>query len=209
MEKPFDSMLFDLDGTLWDSVKSVTDAWNEGLKNQLDVSSPLTEADIRGIMGLNTKEIGDRLFSSLAESRRAELMVLCGDAERQSLPKTGGTLYPDTENTLRRLKLKLPLFIVSNCDAGYIEAFLSYHKLGDCFLDYLCYGDTGKDKAANIRALVDRYQLKAPVYIGDTEKDRLAAKSAKTSFIHAAYGFGSIGEKSRSISAISALLTYL
>ena len=45
-------------------------------------------------------------------------------------------------------------------------------------------------KADNIRLAVSRFNLKSPVYIGDTTGDEEAAADAGIPFIHAAYGFG-------------------
>ena len=136
-------------------------------------------------------------------------MTICGDAERALLPKVGGRLYDGVPATLRQLKAKIPLLIVSNCDQGYIEAFLSYHQLADCFLDYLCYGDTGEEKAANIRTLIQRHQLKNCVYIGDTELDRRAAAATGIPFIHAAYGFGGVDQKTMAIADFKLLLDFV
>lgn len=201
----WDSILFDLDGTLWDAVKNITDIWNEGIKGHPAVDELLTEAKIRSIMGLTTKEIGQTLFPHATEAEQEELMIRCGEAEQRLLPHTGGILYPHLAETLKELKCAVPLFIVSNCDQGYIEAFLSYHQLTDYFTDFLCYGDTGRDKAENIRAIVKKHRCKAPVYIGDTEKDRLSAESAGIDFIHAAYGFGKVSKPSMEIREIQEL----
>jgi phosphoglycolate phosphatase len=206
---PFDSIIFDLDGTLWNAVKNVTAAWNRAIANETDIKAALSEDDVKNIMGLNTKEIGLKLFPYLSESRRDILMARCCEVEREELPHTGGSLYPETEETLKSLSEKRPLFIVSNCDSGYIEAFLHYHQLKHCFCATLCYGDTGEEKAVNIKSIVTNFQLKKPVYIGDTEKDRLAAADAGVSFIHAAYGFGHTQEETTSIHKISELLNLL
>ncbi len=206
MSTKWDSIIFDLDGTLWDAVTNITEIWNEGIRRESDVSAMLTEDDVRKIMGLNTKEIGDALFPSLPESRRWELMLLCGKAESNLLPQKGGILYPELENTLKQLKKRIPLFIVSNCDQGYIEAFLSYHQLAEYFTDFLCYGDTGKDKPENIKTMVAKHKLCSPVYLGDTEKDRQSAAAAGVDFIHAAYGYGTLKKKEKAIRSLPELL---
>lgn len=63
---------------------------------------------------------------------------------------------------------------------------------GPYFRGHLCPGDTGKAKAANIRSVAQRYNLKAPVYIGDTDGDFQACKSAGVPFVFASYGFGQV-----------------
>lgn len=205
----WDSILFDLDGTLWDAVSAITDIWNEGIRKDDAVKSPLTKKDVRSIMGLNTKEIGAALFPYVSEEKQWDLMLQCSEAEQRLLPQRGGILYPDLEETLKDLSQKLPLFIVSNCDQGYIEAFLSYHKLTPYFTDHLCYGDTMMDKPHNICAMVKKHNCKTPVYVGDTQKDFLSATIAQTDFIHAAYGYGKVPESPYAINNLKELVTLI
>ena len=60
--------------------------------------------------------------------------------------------------------------------------------------DHLCPGDTGLAKAANIRAIVDKYHLNSPVYVGDTAGDLAASREAGAAFVFASYGFGSVND---------------
>ena len=57
---------------------------------------------------------------------------------------------------------------------------------------HLCNGDTGLDKGSNIRKLADTYDLKSPVYVGDTFGDYQACQKANVPFIFAEYGFGEV-----------------
>lgn len=205
MTQKRDSILFDLDGTLWDAVASITKIWNKGINGDDAVKTPLTEEDVRSIMGLNTKEIGNALFPYLSEKKQWDLMLKCGKAEQQLLPQTGGILYPHLEETLQILSEKYPLFIVSNCDEGYIEAFLTYHQLSAYFTDHLCYGDTKLDKPLNIRTIVEKHRCQNPVYVGDTVKDYTSATEAGVDFIHAAYGYGKVPEAKEAINDLREL----
>lgn len=117
----------------------------------------------------------------------------------------GGRLYEGLKETLDILKSKYRLFIVSNCQEGYIEAFLGYHKLNAFFEDYELYGRTGKQKGENIRLLLDRNGISSAVYVGDTQGDLDAADFAGTEFIYAAYGFGCVNRKTLEISSFSDL----
>jgi phosphoglycolate phosphatase len=58
------------------------------------------------------------------------------------------------------------------------------------FSDWESHGNTGKPKWENLRDLTNRNGLSSPIYVGDTESDRIAALMANTDFIHVAYGFG-------------------
>ena len=93
---------------------------------------------------------------------------------------------------LKQLKENYRLFIVSNCQAGYIEVFLETSGLGSYFEGHLCPGDTGNAKADNICKIIQEYHLKAPVYVGDTLGDFNATKTAGIPFVFASYGFGQV-----------------
>ena len=97
-----------------------------------------------------------------------------------------------TEQTLAALSARCPLFLVSNCQDGYIEAFFQAHGLGRYFTDYENPGRTGLPKADNIALVAERNGLRRPLYIGDTQGDYDAASKAGVPFLHAAYGFGRI-----------------
>lgn len=187
-----DSIIFDLDGTLWDSVEGVCGTWKTVLENYPDISKTITTEDIQGCMGLSTSEIGKRLFPELDEEFRMRLMKQCGDAECEYLAEHGGDLYPELEETLNKLSPKYKLFIVSNCQDGYIQCFFKAHKLEKFFTDIECMGATGLTKGENNKLIIKRNNLKSPVYVGDTIGDAESAKAAGIPFIYAKYGFGSV-----------------
>ena len=72
-------ILFDLDGTLWDSSRQVVESWNVVLEQQPDVRRRVTMKDIQGFMGLPMDEIGRRCFrdEGLSEERNMRTSI-CG-----------------------------------------------------------------------------------------------------------------------------------
>lgn len=103
-------------------------------------------------------------------------------------------IYPGVKETLEKLQKEYGLYIVSNCQIGYIEAFLHYYRLERYFKDTLCYGENKLQKGDNIALMVKRNKLDAAVYVGDIQADYEASCHAGTAFIHAAYGFGKIND---------------
>ena len=184
-----DSLIFDLDGTLWDSRDTVVKSWNHVLEEQ-NINKVVTKEDFKRTMGLQIKEIGEKLFPFLDEEPREQLLVDCCDLENEYVKKFGGKLYDNVEPVLKVLADTYKLYIVSNCQEGYIEAFLDYHKLGKYFLDFENPGRTGLSKGENIKLVIERNQLQRPAYVGDTDGDQKAAAFAGTPFVLAKYGFG-------------------
>ena len=111
---------------------------------------------------------------------------------RDRLRAMGAPVYDGLEETLKELNKRYPLFVVSNCQAGYIELVFEKTGLGKYFTGHLCPGDSGEAKAANIRSIAKKYQLKAPVYVGDTFGDYQACQEAGVPFVFASYGFGQV-----------------
>lgn len=183
------AILFDLDGTLWDSSQEVATAWTQALA---PYGVTLTRADIQSIMGKTMTEIGDALLSAHPPQERPRLLELASDAEIAYLRAHGATLYPGLEATLKTLSQTYFLAIVSNCQEGYIEAFLDYYGFGRYFSDTENFGRTGRPKGENIRLVAERNHLGPVLYLGDTQKDCDAAALAGVPFVHAAYGFGTI-----------------
>lgn len=181
-------VVFDVDGTLWDSSESILKAWN-GVFAKRGMAE-LCPADIHACMGLTRSEIGAKLFPTADESLRGEILGECFAAQKTVLEKEGGKLYPGVAAILPLLAEKGKLFIVSNCECGYIETLFAFCGIGKFFSGYLCTGMTGKGKGENLAILREKYALSDFVYVGDTHTDETACRQAGVPFVWAAYGFG-------------------
>lgn len=187
-------LIFDMDGTLWDSSENVAKAWNEKI-TQLGLDRPeITQQDIMGVMGLTMDKLAAIIFGDLPEKERMELLDQCCGNENDFLRRNGGRLYPELESTLAMLSEDYPLYIVSNCQKGYIEAFLDHYGFWKYFADIECYGNNLKEKGDNIALVMERNGLDKAWYIGDIQGDHDSAVKAGAGFIHASYGFGTIKE---------------
>jgi phosphoglycolate phosphatase len=201
-----DSIIFDLDGTLWDSIDSVLIVWNRILQNESANRKKVTREDFSSTMGLQIHEIGKRLFPDLDDNEQKRLLKICCTDESDYLGANGGDLYENVEKVLSILSRKYKLYIVSNCQDGYIEAFYKFHKLDRYFCDYENPGRTGLSKGENIKLIMERNDLSNPVYVGDTEGDLTAARCAGIPFVYASYGFGQVTEYDYHIESFDELL---
>lgn len=204
-----DSIIFDLDGTLWDSAGSVINSWNETISNYNEVQNKLTIDDMKSVMGLVIQDVASKFFPYLEEKNRLKIINHCCKNECEYLEENGATLYNKLEETLKELTKTYKLFIVSNCQCGYIEAFFKAHRLNEYFIDYESSGRTGLTKGENIKLLIERNSLIKPVYIGDTEGDLKAARFAGIPFIYARYGFGEVKEFDYVIGSFDELLNLM
>lgn len=181
-------IIFDMDGTLWDSSANVAASWNAAVGGLSD--KRFTAEDIQSVMGLPMDKIAEKFFGTETEETRLKIMERCCEGENGYLREHGGDIYPDTVPVFRELSEYCRLFIVSNCQAGYIEAFLDYYGLWEYITDRLCWGDNELSKSENIGLIMRRNGMENALYVGDTQTDCDSAYAAGARFAFAAYGFG-------------------
>lgn len=199
-----DSLIFDLDGTLWDTMEACAIAWNRVIqRNEIPFRSILP-ADIRKVTGLAHEQCIRQVFAGLPEDTIKTLIQETMEEDNKVIAEMGGDLYPFVPEGLLKLSEKYPLFIVSNCQAGYIETFLKWSRLNH-FKDFECWGNTGLNKDENLRNLIKRNHLISPLFIGDTEGDPAAARACHIPFMHVEYGFGTCSDKDFAVKSFEEL----
>lgn len=199
-------IIFDVDGTLWDACKVIAESWNDYLRKYAsDVDVVLTEEDMRRVMGMTMKDIVDTLFPMIEERRRSELSAEIFRYEVEYMENKGGVIYPDVVEIMRELAKEYHVYICSNCQLGYIEDFIKNAKVEDVVEDFVSYGETEKTKDYNIRLVVERNQLDAAVYVGDTQGDYESTCKAGLPFIYARYGLGEVKDEVPAINCMKEL----
>ena len=197
------AILFDLDGTLWDSGDTVLPAWNRVLA-EVQVRPLLTKEELDSFMGLGPQDLADKFLPMLdSPEERLALFTRCFDAEVEAIRQNGARLYEGVLEMLTALKERgCFLAVVSNCKDGYIQTFLDYYELHHLFPDFESAGATGLTKGENIALVLSRngYATEEALYVGDTIWDMEASMKAGVEFLHAAYGFGSVPEGTPAVS---------
>ena len=204
--KEIDAIIFDLDGTLWSAVDSCLKATSLVKKEHSDITRDVTKEQVESAMGKTSEEIINIYYGYLPREKGEEYANEAFNKNVDNLLKEGGILYPNTRETIIKLSKKYKLFIVSNCVKGYIESFLNTSGLKDYFSDYESYGRTLLSKGKNIKLVIERNNLKNPIYVGDTKGDMEASKIAGIPFVYASYGFGKVDKYDYKIADISELL---
>ena len=184
-------IIFDVDGTLWDSAKPVAESWTLMLERRYpELARIITPDDMYRNMGKTMDAIGADLFPGLAPDKRDEVMDACMRYENEYLADHPGVTYPNMKETLAALSREYGLYIVSNCQEGYIEALMAACGIASYISDTECFGATGRPKGDNSRLVMERNGLEKCLYVGDTAMDQEAAGKAGIPFVFASYGFG-------------------
>ena len=185
------SLIFDIDGTLWDSRAIVAEGYNDYLR---EIGRPDLQVDaeyLKTLFGKTMTEIADIMLESIEVPRRYEVMQGCMDREDEFLHENPCDIaFPGVKETLEALKKDYRLFIVSNAQCGYPELMMGKLGIRHLFEGWMCFGDTGLPKGDTIRILMERHGIADAVYIGDTQGDLEASERAGLPFLFCAFGFG-------------------
>ena len=204
----FESLIFDIDGTLWDSRGLVAEGWNARLRMEGLDRLCMSVEDLTPLFGKTAKDLADVLFAALPEEERMPLMDRCMDHELNYLWENECKIgYPGVKETLEELAKKYRLFIVSNSQSGYPQVCIDKLGIGHLIQGHLCFGDTGICKGETIKKLMADHNINSACYIGDTQGDADAAALAGIPFVYCAYGFGNVKEYWKSIGQFEELTT--
>lgn len=204
----YESLIFDIDGTLWDSRVLVAEGYNIQLNKEGLSRYCITAETLKPLFGRVMTEIADVLFADFPEKERYALMARCMETENRHLHENPCHIgYPGVRETMEELAKTHRLFIVSNSQQGYPELCIQKMGLEGCISGHLCFGDTGTDKGTTIRILLEKYGISSAVYVGDTQGDMEATYAAGLPFVWADYGFGTPEKYDARISSFEALLT--
>ena len=202
-----DGIIFDVDGTLWDSTDVVAIGYNLGLEGFTDYTVRVDGSRLKQLFGKPMDQIFRELLPDAPADECAFLADKCMELEEIEIEKADPApmLYDGIEEMLRILSASYPLFIVSNCQCGYIEQFLRKTGFGRYITAHLCFGQTKTTKGRTILRLMRENGLTSPVYVGDTRGDQEACREAGIPFVFAEYGFGEVTDPDYRIASPMAL----
>lgn len=220
--KPFDAVMFDLDGTLIETAPEIADAVNLTLR-EVGLRS-VTQQQVNDWIGHGTLEL---LIQALAHTQRIsdqqvrnspELpgMVAAFNQHYQQCCGTRSHVYPQVRETLTALRdMDVRLAVVTNKESRFTQAVLEAHSLTAMF-DTVVSGDTlpvKKPNPAGIAHCLQRFKAtpERSLFVGDSSIDIATARNAGVAVWALPYGYN-LGEPiasahpDRVIEDISALL---
>lgn len=206
MNKP-DSLIFDMDGTLWDAADTYVASWNAGFKKE-NVDKIVSREDLGHMMGWEKRKVLDHMMPNFDEEKQERVFSTINEYRSELIPEMGGILYEGIREGLEQLAERYQLFIVSNCPENLIRQFIDWADINHLITDEMAHGVNSKPKHHNIRLLIDKYSLKNPVYIGDTETDSIESRKAQLPFVFLSYGFGQTDDYDLKFDSFHAFTAY-
>jgi phosphoglycolate phosphatase len=182
-------LIFDLDGTLIDSVPDLTYALNKTF-NELGIGS-VTEEEVRNYLGNGAKTLIKRALKNVNDERMFEktLKIFKTNYKNSLCVKT--SLYPGVKETLEKLPDKKA--IVTNKPYEFVGEILK--TLGiDRYFEMYIGGESLPEKKPSSMPLLYvcekmGFKPENAVMIGDSKNDIIAAKKAGIKSVAVNYGY--------------------
>jgi phosphoglycolate phosphatase len=203
----YDSIIFDIDGTLWNASDTTAKAWNQGLL-KLGIEKTITRDQVESVTG-NPNEICIEILLPGLREKHPTLQATLDEYETKLIKSEGREFYQGVIDGIKELSTKRRIFLVSNCQDWYMDLFLELSGIKENITAHDCHGKSGKTKHEMLTEMKNNYSLKNTVYIGDTQGDEEAARQAEIEFIHAAYGFGTLKNNTSKAHSFPELLNLL
>ena len=223
MNRVFDLIMFDLDGTLIETAPEICDAVNDTLAC-FDLPA-VSQKQVDDWIGHGTREL---LVSALAFVRKTDVaavrasesltQIAAGfDRHYQRRCGTRSHLYPQVRETLMALKERgIKLAVVTNKEARYTATVLDAHQLTLLF-DRIVSGDTmarKKPDPMGIQSCLTEFGTppQRALFVGDSSIDVASARNAGVQVWALPHGYNmgqpiASSEPDRLIDDCSALLS--
>lgn len=182
------NLIFDLDGTLWNTEKSYYYAFNKFVQNNPAIATQMNIDVVAKLKSITMDKMAPLLFPLESDEQRYLNMLEClkYSCEFLKIQEVDSKIV----NDVIHLSKEYNLYIVSNCPFEYIDIFFEKTNLRSYFKDVVALGgftvNNDFDKANNLNNLVSKHNLKKEetFFVGDSNLDLLASQVAKLKFIH-------------------------
>ena len=130
-----DSLIFDVDGTLWDSTAVAAAAYNRILE-QKGIHLSVRSEDLKDFFGLPMNTIAEKLMPEINPGLRESIALEMFDYEKEYIRINGAVVYDGVHDTIRSLSGKYKLFYSKQLSKGYIELMMEQIKIQNTLLQH-------------------------------------------------------------------------
>jgi len=195
MAKKYESIIFDLDGTLFQTDKLVIPAFQktfEQLKMEgYEISYMPDERELLSVIGLTLDDVWQNLLPDVSKENYIKANNFLLENELSGVRAGYGALYPNVTDTLIELKNRgYRLFIASNGLKEYVYGITEEFRIDHYFDAIYSAGEFNTaTKKELVHKLVTEFEIKDGIMVGDRSSDVEAGKNNNLFVVGCSFGF--------------------
>lgn len=183
------NLIFDLDGTLWNTEKSYYYAFAKFFEKHPELLKYTNIDNVKLFKGITMDKMAPYLFPTLSKEDQQKGMLECLMYSCEYLISEE-KVKQEVIDTIIDLSNNFDIYMVSNCPNEYVKIFFEKTNLKNYFKDIINLGGFTKrsnlDKANNLIKIIESNNLnkKETYFIGDNDIDFESSNYAKINFIY-------------------------
>ena len=187
--KKIKKIIFDLDGTLWQTKSSYVYAYKK-LCEQYNIKLD-SYNEVLNYMGVKVDVLLKELFPNIIDQNKLIYEALNYSIE-YILANPEGLCFPGVYETLESLSKDYEIYIVSNCLKAYVDTFLKVSRTSSFVKEF--YTIEQGEKYQHVLKITDNYNIPT-IFVGDSDDDYEAISLANEKYSRLFYCFADYGYK--------------
>ncbi|MBR2891822.1 MAG: HAD family hydrolase [Bacilli bacterium] len=199
------NVIFDLDGTLWQTKQSYIYAY-EKLCEKYNKTPIKGFEEVINYMGVKVDILLRDLFPEIVDQSNIINEALNYSIE-YIMKYPEGTCFPDVYSTLKGLSENYNIYIISNCLKEYVETFMNISNTSSFIKGF--YTIEKGEKADHLKNITNNFTEKS-LFVGDDIEDyNQISDHSCVYFVYASYGYKDCDEYDYKINCLEELSTVL
>lgn len=180
------NVVFDLDGTLWQTTDSYVYAYHK-LCDFYGIQEKVSDEIVKTYLGVRLDKLLNELFPTVEDKHTLAYRAL-GCSVEYLTQHPQDCCFDNVTELLKKLHENYDVYIVSNCLKEYVEAFLKISGTQEYIKAF--YTIEFGEKSQHIQKIASNNEQEKTLFVGDCDDDYLSILDHyQAIFAYAAYGY--------------------
>ncbi len=197
-------LVFDLDGTLWDTRESYLYSYKK-LCEYYNIVNPVSNDKILTYLGVKLDILIDELFPFISD--KEYLAKLAVNYSIEYVLENQKCLSNNIYELFKKISSEYEIYIISNCPVNYLKTFFQISNVSEFVTGYFTIENGSKEN--HLKLITNNYEYKA-IFVSDAASDyEEIVDHSKIFFCYAKYGYKPANHYDYSINSLDEIIDVL